>query len=82
MSDMNEVFHLFGHTLVLRNSFNIKFKTGVKTKARLLKKFAEMFSVPGDYFKLISHSSLNISIFSMLIKQIGYRPQVFMRYSM
>jgi len=68
---MNEVFHLFGNMLVLRDLLNIKFKIGVKTKAHLFKKIAEILSVPGDVFKLIFYNSLNISIFSMLIEQIG-----------
>jgi len=58
--------------LVLRDLLNIKFKIGVKTKSRLFKKIAEiLLLVPGDVFKLIFHNSLNISIFSMLIEQIG-----------
>jgi len=73
MGVMNEVFNLFGNVLVLRNFLNINSRTGVKTKAHLFKKIAEMLSVPGDVFKLIFHSSLNISIFSMLIEIIGSR---------
>jgi len=65
---MNEVFHLFGNTPVSRDLLNIKFKIGVKTKAHLFKKIAEILSVPGDVNKLIFHNSLNISIFSMLIE--------------
>lgn len=60
--DMNEVVHLFGNTLVVRDLLNIKFKIGIKKKALLFKKIAEMLSVPGDVIKLIFRNSLNISI--------------------
>jgi len=59
---MNEVVHLFGNTLVVRDLLNIKFKIGIKKKALLFKKIAEMLSVPGDVIKLIFRNSLNISI--------------------
>lgn len=63
--------YLFGNMLVLRDLLNIKFKKGVKTKAHLFKKIAEILSMLGDVFKLIFHNLLNIFIFSMLIEQIG-----------
>lgn len=48
MGDINEVFHLFGNILVLRDLLKMIFKTSVKIKAHLFKEIEEILSVPVD----------------------------------
>lgn len=41
---------------ILRDLLNVKCKVGVKTKAHIFKKYAEILSILSDVFKLTFHN--------------------------